>query len=443
MFLRRLLMKKLLVGTTALFSMLSLLAHAKDLSVMYGETFADAIEPGIAQYEKDTGNTVIRQKIPAATIYDQKLSLDFIGGQAADLMLVDSYTLSSHVEAGYLRDISPFVSSWPEWQSVYDNFKNSVTFDNKIYALPLDTDVRMMYYNIDTFKEHGIEVPWQPKNWDELIATAEKLKAEGVEQSLLIPVGVSRGEETTMQGFYMLLLGADVPTDDRNRLRDWNDGKWIVDSPALRKTLGFYKDVYMDKKLSPYSAYTQSYNLAARVKGYFDGSVGIWFDGSWRYVEMFFNTGVEPTDELIAKIAYARVPGSGCEGCLDYTNISGGWTLAMNEKVSDIEEAAKLMEYIYGKEYFTNWINASGKISTRGDAAESEAYMSNAFVSGLTDMVKGTTLRDTYPGYLIVTQAVQQMTQDIVDGKSVDEALARYKESLDFEFGADNLKTYE
>ncbi len=436
-------MNKLLLGTTLFLLTISPLSQAKDLSVMYGETFAEFIEPGIHQYEQETGNTVIKQKIPMATIYDQKLALDFIGGQAADLMLVDSYTLSSHVEAGYLHDISEYVTDWPEWQSVYDNFKKSVTFDDKIYALPMDTDVRMMYYNIDTFKKAGIALPWQPKNWEELIKTAEKLKASGVEQSLLVPVGVARGEETTMQGFYMLLLGADNPQGDKNRLRDWQEGKWIVDSPALRNTLGFYKEIYMDKKLAPFSTYTQSFNLASRVKGFFEGSVGIWFDGSWRQVEMFYNTGVEYSDALAAKIAYAKVPGKGCEGCLEYTNISGGWTLAMNKKTDDFNEAAKLMHYIYGKEHFTNWINASGKISTRGDAAQSEAYLANEFVSGLTHMVKSTTLRDTYPGYLIVTQAVQQMTQDITDGRSIDEALVRYKESLEFEFGPDKIKTYQ
>ncbi len=433
-------MNKLLISTAMVFSIISPLSQAKDLSVMYGETFAEFVEPGIAQYEKETGNKVIKQKIPMATIYDQKLALDFIGGQAADLMLVDSYTLSSHVEAGYLQNISPYIESWSEWQSVYDNFKKSVTFEDKIYALPMDTDVRMMYYNIDTFKKAGIEHPWQPKNWQEMIETAEKLKAAGVDQSLLIPVGVARGEETTMQGFYMLLLGADTAQGDKNRLRDWDEGKWIVDSPALRKSLALYKEIYMDKKLAPYSTYTQSFNLASRVKGFFDGNVGIWFDGSWRNVEMFYNTGVEYSDELAAKMAYAKVPGQGCEGCPEYTNISGGWTLAMNKKVSDPDEAAELMRYIYAKEHFTNWINASGKISTRADAAQSEAYLANDFVSGLTDMVKSTTLRDTYPGYLIVTQAVQQMTQDIVDGRSIDEALARYKESLEFEFGEGKIK---
>ncbi len=435
-------MKKILMLGTFL-SLVANTALAEEISVIYGETFSDLLEPAIAQYEKDTGKKVNKQRIPAATIYDQKLALDLIGGKAADIMLVDSYTLPAHMEAGYLKPLTNYVQDWPEWHSIFDSFKDSVTFDGEIYALTLDTDVRMMYYNEDTFKQAGIATPWQPKNWQELMETAELLKDKGVKQPLLVPVGVARGEETTMQGFYMLLLGADET--GKNRLRDPEDGKWIVDSPAIRNTLNFYKELYMDKKLSPYTSYTQGFSLPARAQAFFTGDVGIWFDGSWRNTEMFYNTGVEYSDELAAKIKYAKVPGMGCDNCLDFTNISGGWTIAVNAKVKDSEmdDVAELLHYLYKEEFFTDWIVNAAKLSTREDAVQSEGYQNDPFLSGLTDMIKSTTLRDTFPGYLIVTNGVQQMTQDIVDGKSVDKTIERYKDSLDFEFGADKIKTIQ
>jgi multiple sugar transport system substrate-binding protein len=58
-------------------------------------------------------------------------------------------------------------------------------------------------------------------------------------------------------------------------------------------------------------------------------------------------------------------------------------------------------------------------------------------------MAAETTGRDTYPGYQIVSGLVQQMTADILDGVSVDDAVSEYHATLVDEFGEDNVITYE
>src|SRR5206468_2936942 len=93
------------------------------------------------------------------------------------------------------------------------------SYNGHVYGLPTDTDVRMLWYNKADFAKAGVAIPWQPKTWQDVIDTAAKVKAAtGIENAIVLPAGTKQGEAATMQGFYMALLGADVTTDDRNRL---------------------------------------------------------------------------------------------------------------------------------------------------------------------------------------------------------------------------------
>ena len=62
---------------------------------------------------------------------------------------------------------------------VYDVNKDK---EEKVYGVPYATNASGVIYNVDKFKEHGIEIP---KTWDEFIDVLEKLQDAG-EQPLLM-----------------------------------------------------------------------------------------------------------------------------------------------------------------------------------------------------------------------------------------------------------------
>ena len=64
-------------------------------------------------------------------------------------------------------------------QMVYDVNKDK---EEKVYGVPYATNASGVIYNVDKFKEHGIEIP---KTWDEFIDVLEKLQDAG-EQPLLM-----------------------------------------------------------------------------------------------------------------------------------------------------------------------------------------------------------------------------------------------------------------
>jgi len=139
--------------------------------------------------------------------YREKLVLDLASGQGPDVYLADTFWFGEFAEAGYLADLTSLANAWDGWSQWIGAAKGAVTYKGKVYGLNRTTDVRPLYYRKDLVKKAGIETPWQPKSWDEMLEAARKLKKIGVKAPWMVKAGKVAGEGTTMQGFYMLYLG--------------------------------------------------------------------------------------------------------------------------------------------------------------------------------------------------------------------------------------------
>lgn len=438
-------LKRTLLASAAALALLAATAPAQAVSIMYAEWLASLVEPGIANYEAATGEKVEAIKLPGDG-YVERVALDLSAGTAADVIQMDSFVVSELASAGYVQPLDELATTWDQFGSYMKGLLDVVSYDGHVYALPTDTDVRMLWYNLELFKQAGIPTPWAPKSWDDILAAAQAIKDKtGVEDAFLLPAGTKQGEGATMQGFYMALLGSDVPEGGRNRLRDWAAGKWVGDSPGLRRTLELYKKVYQDQKLAS-KATNYATDIGAAVRAEMTGNkMGILASGSWEYACLWDCNGVNlpSTAERDKIIAWTPWPGSGLPGTKATTNISGGWAIGVNAKAKDKVAAEKLLTTIFDKGNFGDWTVKNKRMGVRTDISESPEYTADAYLAKATAMAADTTGRDTYPGYQRVSAFVQQMTAAILDGASVDDVIAEYKASLIDEFGEENVITYE
>lgn len=424
-----------LMGTTAF----------AEISIMYRAQFGSLIDPGIDAFEAATGETVERIALPVDG-YDDRIALDIASGTAPDVLHIDTGFVQRLSANGNLHALNGMADTWDQWQFYPQATLDATSVDGKVYALSTDTDARMLWYSQKAFKAAGIETPWMPKTWADVFAAAEVVKAStGTENALVIPAGTKNEEGTTMQGFYMVLLGADTPEGDRNRLRNRETGQWIGKSPALKRTLEFYHDAYIKNGLAvPGDQYSNDVGAYMR-QGLISGDVGIWASGSWENNCIWDcgGTDLPPQTERDEVVYWAPFPGSGVEGAPAYSNISAGWTIAVNEASEQPELAEKLLMAIFDRENFEPWVLENGRMAVRSDIAGTEAYKNDAFFASVTPLNEHTTKRDAVPGYYYVSSQVQKMTADILDGVSVDEALEEYYEGLVDEFGEDNVVVYE
>jgi len=426
---------------------LSLIAAAAiparaEVSIMYMESFAALIESGIEKFEAETGETVNAIKLPGQG-YDQRIALDLSAGTAADVNLIDSFMVSELASAGYLEPLGAMATEWDQYQYYLPGLLEVASYQGEVYALPTDTDVRMLWYDKSNFEKAGIAMPWEPKSWADILDAAQKLKDAGVQYPFQLPAGTKQAEAATMQGVYMALLGADVPEDDRNRLLNRETNQWIGDSPALRRTFDFYHQVYVERELNPADLNYATDISAAVRQALADDNLGILASGSWEDACLWDCNNPPSREERDAQVGWTPWPGSGEPGTKETTNISGGWTLGINANAADKEMAFKLVTAIFDEENFKAWTLANHRMAVRTDISESPEYTEDPFLAEATALAADTTGRDTVPGYQTVSALIQQATADILDGASAEDAIQEYHDALVDEFGEENVITYE
>ena len=86
-------------------------------------------------------------------------------------------TLEELVDDGLIAETTDIWTEAIDNGWVSEDLAQYYTFDGKQYCVPLNIAYWVMYYNIPIFEENGIEVP---ETWDDLMAAAETLKANGV-----------------------------------------------------------------------------------------------------------------------------------------------------------------------------------------------------------------------------------------------------------------------
>lgn len=413
-----------------------------EVSIMYMEAFAALVEPGIEAFEAETGETVNAIKLPGQG-YDQRIALDLSAGTAADVNLIDSFMVSELAAAGYLEPLGTRAAAWDQYQYYLPGLLEVASYQGEVYALPTDTDVRMLWYDLSNFEKAGIPTPWAPKNWADILDAATKLKDAGVQYPFQLPAGIKQAEAATMQGVYMALLGADVPEGDRNRLLNRETNQWIGDSPGLRRVFDFYHQVYVEQELNPADLNYATDISAAVRQALADDQLGILASGSWEDACLWDCNSPPSREDRDAQVAWTPWPGSGEPGTKATTNISGGWTLGINANAADKDTAFKLVTAIFDEGNFKAWTLANHRMGVRTDISESAEYTADPFLAEATKLAAETTGRDTVPGYQTVSALVQQATSDLLDGASVDEVIQSYHDALVDEFGEENVITYE
>jgi len=456
------------------------------ITIEYGEPWKMLVQNGIKIFEQKAAalgyHVIVKQiMIPYGVNIMHRIVSDLAAGTAGDVIIYDSFMAPSLATAGYLYPLDQFVKNWPDWKYYPEPMKKIVTWFGHVWGIMVDTDVRMLWYRKDIFRMCGIPVPWQPKNWAQIIETALKLKAcaPKIEKALGIsefyplyfPAGTKWGEATTMQGFYMLLLGA-APAP-YNRLYDYKTHKWICKSTALYRSFWFYVVTYDKYKLEPVS-----YNFVADVWGtmrkvFSEGKVAILIGGSWEWGEGWGPQGIAPlkpclkacgcttgkctTPSQIAcytkceakYIGWAIMPGwsGGAHGERKWVTISGGWAIGINAKLKNnptkLKLAWLLIESIASRDNEAKFCARYGKPCPRSDCSQVPVYAANSYLKNISILLKFTDFRDAMPGYPKVSYVIQEVTGKIAKGEitSAMQALEEYCNLLKRAVGASNVES--
>lgn len=178
----------------------------KSVPVKIFHRFADepARSSRIAMFEhcsEKTGYTFEETAVPSDQ-YEVQLPVQLSSSNPPDI-----YALWPGGRSQFQAENGKILALGSHWEEIKDNIwpgiQNTATEpDGNVYGVPYTFLPNMMWYNTDVFEKAGAEVP---NNWDELLVTAEKLKASGVTPFV---IGARHGYEPLFWFDYFILRTA-------------------------------------------------------------------------------------------------------------------------------------------------------------------------------------------------------------------------------------------
>jgi len=144
-----------------------------------------------------------------------KIKAAFAAGNLPALAQAFENNIALYLEADALMPLDDVISDLDQLNPL---FVNVVRFDGKLYGLPFNKSVQILYFNRDLLSKHGLKVP---KTISELIEDAKKISAAEGE-----PVYWLRPDTSTFAYWFFNMGG--------NYL---HDGKIVVNSPEAVKAL--------------------------------------------------------------------------------------------------------------------------------------------------------------------------------------------------------------
>jgi multiple sugar transport system substrate-binding protein len=373
--------------------------------------------------------------------FKAQIALDLASGTGADIINIDGIWVGEFVTAGYLEPlqevVGPEADDWEGWDQIPEAVQANMAFEDQRYGIPAGTDGRVLYFNRDLFEQAGLPADWQPTSWDEILETAETLRAELPDVTpLQINAGTAMGEATTMQGFLPLLAGTGA------RVYDEDGGQWLGDTEELRETLQFYADVY-EGGLGDVDLQIQGDGRDRSFEAFANGQIAILAEGDyfWRGV-VNPDGGVAPMDDRDEVVGYAlipaREPGAGVNG-QDFVSMSGGSGRVLNPGTAHPTEAWQLLTFMNSEEAVLAFVEDEPRVTQRSDVNDAtladDEHLS--FVS--SEVLPITLYRPGFAEYPEVSALLQAATETVVTGGSPEESAASYRSALESVVGADAI----
>lgn len=287
--------------------------------------------------------------------------------------------------------------------------------DGKLYGLPRNTDIMLMYYNQKMFKDNGWEVP---TTYDELLELCETIKAAGI-----TPVAMDGGDGWPLACFLTDILVKVAGTDYAEVVRNAIDTGDFT-APEMTRATQILAD---SAKAGMFQVGYDAQDYGTTMNLFTNGQAAMYAMGSWD-CSMALNEDIAPEirDNIRAFTLPVVKDGKGGANDIAAWN-GGGYAVSASSEVK--EEAIKFLNYMYQPDKLSKygWENGVG-MSAQDQSAyltgeETELQKQVMDILNNASSVSGTPINDCVPSQ--VKTMIESEIQGMSNGSmSVDEFLA-------------------
>ncbi|WP_443051174.1 ABC transporter substrate-binding protein [Streptomyces sp. NBC_00228] len=273
----------------------------------------------VKAYEAKHKNVKVEVSVYSWNDVDRKVKEMVAAGKAPDMAQIGAY--ADYAAAGKLYSTAELLSI-PVEADFLEPLLDAGQVNHIQYGMPFAASTRVLFYNKTLFTAAGLT---PPKDWSELAADAQALKARGVKYPFALPLGSEEAQAETMQ---WLLGGGGGYTDDI--------GTYTLDSKQNVATFTWLRDDLVAKGLTGPVAPARL-NRADAFAAFANGDVGM-LNGHPTLMQQATKKGVK----------FGTVPMPGRNGKAKSTMGVADWMTAF-KKDGHREQIGDFLDFVYSE----------------------------------------------------------------------------------------------
>lgn len=362
----------------------------------------------LPEFERTHPNIKVRlQEGPATdTDFQTKLTLSYNSGKAPDVAAL-SFPPANAAASGYLLDLTDRLGEWDEWNRFYAELRDGEKqADGKVYTVPREASVQQLFYRKDVLEKHGISTE-QPQTWQELLDRLKEAKEALGGPSVVFPAGKAWGGGSFAEGFVNLMLGTgDALYDDAEK-------KWVVRSPGVTRSFGFYVDMTKTGVLDVQPLLNPEPWVPTKYKSFPKGKLAVSTGGTWSWFFDWGKEGAGPIPDVFEKLGVWNYPTP--DGGT-YVVGGTGWRWAISAKTEHPDEAWELVKWLAGPDFVAENAVTIGAVAPRDDVKVAPYTDYPVLIDSEKELPNARAFQAP-PGSDEIGQAVAEVTESIITGK--------------------------
>ncbi|GEM_PF-78045 len=331
---------------------------------------------------------------------DLYTSAFILGDSPYDLVNMDVVWTPKFAAAGWLLDLTDKISS-DELTAFSEKDVEGRRYQEKLYGIPMRSDVGMLYYRKDLLEKAGFAAP---QTFSDLMKISQTLQKGNKAKWGYIWQG--KQYEGLVAMFAEVLQG--------------HGGFWVnpenlevgLDRPATIEAIKFLKQTIADK-VSPSGVTTYQEEETRRL---FQSGQAV-FLRNWPYVWPLANTDDSPLKGKIAIKPMLATPNNTGGACL------GGWALGISKSSKHPEEAWKAIKYFTSEAAQRKFILEAGFVPSRRSLfTDPEIVKKYPHYPTLLKVVEQAVLRPPIPQYAQASDILQRYLSAALTNRMSPEA---------------------
>lgn len=273
--------------------------------------------------------------------YFQKLHLMFASNLAPDVIFINN--LNIPVYEKYLLDLNEIIKNKEDY---YPQVLDTMTYENRLLAIPRDVSTLVVFYNKDLFDKNNIPYPNENWNMTDFLNTAKKLTNNGV-------YGISFEENSLFYLPYMRAFEGGILS---------STGEQIMNSENSQKGIQYYSDLRNKYNVAPKKYQSASETMAQM---FINGRLAMHLSGRW----------LVPKYREDIKFDWDIINFPNVNGKSSVTIDSSGYAITKTSK--NKAEAIKLVEFLSSDKAIQKFTTTGLIVPARIDTINSSAFLDN------------------------------------------------------------------